>query len=234
MSRMSPLQWDQSPSGTTVAERQALRQSGTRPGTSGSSPSPSASPPREVSPREGSPVPRAGSRPRTGGGGRRNRRAVTYDKIVRAPPRTPAQAAMSYGGDGEHSAGYLLYAAFEFKAHIKDDEALELCTAKVDKLVAQLRRCHPPNEARGHLIFDIIATRKHIRGLSPLNLGRQIYKVVDRAHFDFISTAFVGLTDNPACRVGRDIYARSEELSPRKDWRDFDNIDNVRMMIVYP
>eukprot|EP01065_Artemidia_motanka_P014462 TRINITY_DN18398_c0_g1_i2.p1 TRINITY_DN18398_c0_g1~~TRINITY_DN18398_c0_g1_i2.p1 ORF type:complete len:280 (+),score=91.17 TRINITY_DN18398_c0_g1_i2:111-842(+) len=235
--------WDDAPSALTASERQALRVTAGRAASSVDPPSPHGLGESAASPMRGdgsggsvgraSPS-RSGSRPRTAG--KRNRKAVTFDKLVRAPPPSPAQGLPGAGWapETEHTPGYLLYAAFEFKAHIKEEDALEQCKVKIDKLVVQLKRCPPVAEARGHLVFDIIATRKHIANLAPLLLGRQIYKVVEEKHFDTISTTFVGLTDNPACRVGRDIYARSEDLSPRKDWREFENIDNVRMMIVYP
>lgn len=88
------------------------------------------------------------------------------------------------------------------------------------------------HEARGNLVFDVIATRKQIEKQSPKRLGEEIYRYVESRHDKRVATTFVGLTDNTARRVGRDVYCRSEELSPKK--YDWDTIDSRRMFIIDP
>ena len=123
---------------------------------------------------------------------------------------------------------FWLYMSFEYKMCIKEEQALHLCCKKIDLLCEKLQKL----ESRGHLVVDVVATRKQIERGGPLYLGREIYAYVEDKYFDTISTTFVGLTDNYARRVGRDVYCRSEALSPKK--YDFSCIDNERMFIVYP
>jgi hypothetical protein len=93
----------------------------------------------------------------------------------------------------------------------------------------------PPFKA--HLIFDIISTKKHLgpvptEGL-PYQLGLMVYDYVERTHNIQIVTTFVGLTDNTARRVGRDVYyTQSDALS--KNRMPFTAIDKVHMFVVFP
>ena len=153
---------------------------------------------------------------------KRNNKAITRDMLI------PMRERVVVKGDWAPPLQHWMYSSFEYKMSIKEDQALFQCCRKIDLLKERLSR----TESRGHLIFDIVATRKQIERGSPLWLGREIYRFVEEKHFDSISTTFVGLTDNTARRVGRDVYCRCEDLSPKK--YDFDVIDNERMFIVYP
>ena len=90
---------------------------------------------------------------------------------------------------------------------------------------------------KGHLIFDLIATKKHVGtgpedGL-PFQLGRDIYAYVEEKYNNDMSTVFVGLTDNTARRVGRDIfYTKSDELS--KTRIPFAAIDREHLFVIFP
>jgi hypothetical protein len=94
-----------------------------------------------------------------------------------------------------------------------------------------------PVPLKAHLIFDIISTKKHLgpipeKGL-PYQLGMDIYNYVEKAHSTQIVTSFVGLTDNTARRVGRDVYyTQSDTLS--KNRMPFSIIDRVHMFVVFP
>jgi hypothetical protein len=88
-----------------------------------------------------------------------------------------------------------------------------------------------------HLVFDIIATRKHITPSHttgpPYRLGLEIYEYVARTYGALVSTTFVGLTDNPARRVGRDVYyGRTTALSPTH--LPFSVVDSAHLFVVYP
>ena len=90
---------------------------------------------------------------------------------------------------------------------------------------------------KGHLIFDIISTRKHIGPQPtqgpPYRLGQEIYRYVEATYGQYVVTTFVGMTDNPARRVGRDMYYSStEDLS--KSQIDFTFVDNRHMFVVFP
>ena len=164
------------------------------------------------------------------GGGGATPAAVPYRGITRNSKPVTKDVLVPF----EDKAGkglprqYWLYSSFEYKMTIREDQALQLCCRRIDALCEKLQKL----EARGHLVFDIVATRKQIERGGPLYLGREVYRFVEEKYFATVSTTFVGLTDNYARRVGRDIYCRSEELSPKK--YDFDCIDNERMFIVYP
>lgn len=92
--------------------------------------------------------------------------------------------------------------------------------------------------AKGHLIFDIISTRKHIRSADyqnglPYKLGEEIYEHCQRKYTECIATCFVGLTDNPASRVGRDIfYTKSDDLATSHG--RFQSIDYSHLFVVFP
>ena len=94
-----------------------------------------------------------------------------------------------------------------------------------------------PPPLKAHLIFDIISTKKHLgpvptKGL-PYQLGTDIYEHVERTHNTQIVTTFVGLTDNTARRVGRDVYyTQSDELS--KNRMPFSMIDKQHLFVVFP
>ena len=90
---------------------------------------------------------------------------------------------------------------------------------------------------KGHLIFDIIATRKHIgpqptRGI-PYALGQQLYAYAELFHPSVIVTSFVGISDNTARRTGRDMYFSASDALSRNQI-DFTFVDNQHMFIVYP
>jgi hypothetical protein len=90
---------------------------------------------------------------------------------------------------------------------------------------------------KAHIIFDIISTKKHItanyaEGL-PYQLGRDLYAYIDKNYNNRVVTTFVGLTDNTARRVGRDVYyCKTDDLS--KNRIGFHMVDNEHMFIVFP
>lgn len=92
-------------------------------------------------------------------------------------------------------------------------------------------------EPKAHLIIDIISTKKHVgvvpeEGL-PYRLGHDIYRYVDVTHGSIIATTFVGLTDNTARRVGRDVYyTKSDDLS--RTHYGFHTVDREHLHIVFP
>jgi hypothetical protein len=90
---------------------------------------------------------------------------------------------------------------------------------------------------KGHLIFDLIATKKHVGAVPedglPFLLGRDIYGYVEEKYSSDVATTFVGLTDNTARRVGRDIfYTKSDELSRTRI--PFAAIDREHLFIIFP
>jgi hypothetical protein len=92
-------------------------------------------------------------------------------------------------------------------------------------------------EPKAHLIFDIISTKKHIGPVpengAPFRLGRAIYTYTDTRYGSLIATTFVGLTDNTARRVGRDVYyTQSEDLS--KTHYPFSSVDREHLFIIFP
>eukprot|EP00760_Papus_ankaliazontas_P035891 PhM_4_TR806/c0_g1_i1/m.55097 len=87
---------------------------------------------------------------------------------------------------------------------------------------------------KGHLIIDLVATKKLIMTGVTEQLGRDVYKYAEERHPTSIATSFVGITDNTARRVGRDIYCQHEELSDPRQKADFSAIDNVHLFVVYP
>jgi hypothetical protein len=90
---------------------------------------------------------------------------------------------------------------------------------------------------KAHLIWDLISTKKHIgpvpdEGL-PQKLGHDIYRYVDTVYGSIIATTFVGLTDNTARRVGRDVYyTKSDDLS--RTHYGFHTVDREHLFIVFP
>eukprot|EP00669_Euglena_mutabilis_P001521 TRINITY_DN11956_c0_g1_i1.p3 TRINITY_DN11956_c0_g1~~TRINITY_DN11956_c0_g1_i1.p3 ORF type:complete len:150 (+),score=33.14 TRINITY_DN11956_c0_g1_i1:266-715(+) len=99
---------------------------------------------------------------------------------------------------------------------------------QIDRLVAKLRT----TGAKGSVLFDIISTRKHIATQIPHRLGAALYRYVEDTYFDDVSTTFVGLTDNTARRVARDVFCQNKELSRQK--YSFEVVDDVHMFVVYP
>lgn len=92
-------------------------------------------------------------------------------------------------------------------------------------------------EPRAHLIFDLISTKKHIGAVPndglPFRLGHDIYRYVDQTYNAIVATTFVGLTDNTARRVGRDVYYnKSDDLS--KTRFGFHTVDREHLFIVFP
>lgn len=93
------------------------------------------------------------------------------------------------------------------------------------------------SEPKAHLILDIISTKKHIgatpeEGL-PYRLGHDIYRYVDTTYHHIIATTFVGLTDNTARRVGRDVYyTKSDDLS--RTHYGFHTVDREHLHIIFP
>lgn len=90
---------------------------------------------------------------------------------------------------------------------------------------------------KAHLIWDLISTKKHIgpvpeEGL-PQRLGHDIYRYVDEVYGSIVATTFVGLTDNTARRVGRDVYyTKSDDLS--RTHYGFHTVDREHLFIVFP
>ncbi|CUG86982.1 Hypothetical protein, putative [Bodo saltans] len=90
---------------------------------------------------------------------------------------------------------------------------------------------------KAHLIWDLISTKKHIgpipeEGL-PQRLGHDIYRYVDTVYGSIIATTFVGLTDNTARRVGRDVYyTKTDDLS--RTHYGFHTVDREHLFIVFP
>jgi hypothetical protein len=93
-------------------------------------------------------------------------------------------------------------------------------------------------KVKGHLIFDIISTKKHITPEyttgHPYQLGQDIYRYIDQRYSPWIITAFVGISDNTARRVGRDVYYSKADDNLSKTKVPFTAIDNEHMYIVFP
>jgi hypothetical protein len=123
---------------------------------------------------------------------------------------------------------FWLYGFIQFKMQEPEEVVMRKAMRQVDRLVEKLHKL----DAKGCLLFDIIATRKHIASYVPHKLGRAIYKYVEDNYFSEITTTFVGLTDNTARRVARDIFCKNKELSRHKC--GFDIVDNVHMFVIYP
>ena len=90
---------------------------------------------------------------------------------------------------------------------------------------------------KGHLIIDLIATKKHVGAVPeeglPFRLGHDIYAYIDDKYTNEIATTFVGLTDNTARRVGRDMfYTKSDDLS--KTRIPFSAIDREHLFVIFP
>eukprot|EP00995_Heteronema_vittatum_P007585 NODE_2735_length_748_cov_324.547926_g1920_i0.p1 GENE.NODE_2735_length_748_cov_324.547926_g1920_i0~~NODE_2735_length_748_cov_324.547926_g1920_i0.p1 ORF type:complete len:186 (+),score=95.52 NODE_2735_length_748_cov_324.547926_g1920_i0:32-559(+) len=124
---------------------------------------------------------------------------------------------------------YWLYGFLEFKMTETEDMVLKKAIRQIDRLVERLQK----TDGKGSLLFDIIATRKHIASYVPHKLGRAIYKYVEEKYYADVTTTFVGLTDNTARRVARDVFCKNcKELSRQK--YGFDIVDNVHMFVIYP
>mmetsp|Transcript_22092 Transcript_22092/g.68581 ORF Transcript_22092/g.68581 Transcript_22092/m.68581 type:complete len:233 (-) Transcript_22092:18-716(-) len=100
----------------------------------------------------------------------------------------------------------------------------------------------PPQPERprvkGHFIFDLIATKKHIGAQweqgAPHRLGQDIYRYIDERYGPWIVTTFVGLSDNTARRVGRDVYYSRPDDNLSRTHVPFTNIDNEHMFVIFP
>eukprot|EP00906_Rhabdomonas_costata_P033991 RCo047847 len=123
---------------------------------------------------------------------------------------------------------YWLYGFLEYRMQESEETILRKATRQIDRLVEKLQKL----DAKGSLLFDIIATRKHIGSYLPHRLGRSIYKYVEERYPSSITTTFVGLTDNTARRVARDVFCKNKELSRIK--HKFEIVDGVHMFIIYP
>eukprot|EP01004_Peranema_trichophorum_P008087 NODE_6850_length_836_cov_40.472651_g6250_i0.p1 GENE.NODE_6850_length_836_cov_40.472651_g6250_i0~~NODE_6850_length_836_cov_40.472651_g6250_i0.p1 ORF type:complete len:252 (-),score=34.08 NODE_6850_length_836_cov_40.472651_g6250_i0:45-800(-) len=123
---------------------------------------------------------------------------------------------------------YWLYGYLEFRIHDTEEEMLKKATKQIDRLVERLRS----TPAKGQLLYDIIATRKHIATGVPHRLGSGIYRYVENTYWKDITTTFVGLTDNTARRVARDVFCKNTDLSKHKF--DFGIVDNLHMFVIYP
>lgn len=123
---------------------------------------------------------------------------------------------------------YWLYGYLEFKMTESEEAGMKKATKQIDRLVEKLQKL----DAKGSLLFDIVSTRKYIATYTPHKLGRAIYKYVEEKYFGEITTTFVGLTDNTARRVARDVFCKNKELSRQK--YGFDIVDNVHMFVIYP
>eukprot|EP01006_Ploeotia_vitrea_P063977 TRINITY_DN86670_c0_g1_i1.p1 TRINITY_DN86670_c0_g1~~TRINITY_DN86670_c0_g1_i1.p1 ORF type:complete len:182 (+),score=8.55 TRINITY_DN86670_c0_g1_i1:579-1124(+) len=123
---------------------------------------------------------------------------------------------------------YWLYGFLDFKMADGEELGGKKVVRQIDRLADKLSRL----DAKGFLLFDIIATRKHIQKGVPHRLGKFIYKHVEENYFTEITSTFVGLTDNPACRVARDVFCRNKDLSKQK--YDFDVVDDTHMFVIYP
>ena len=88
-----------------------------------------------------------------------------------------------------------------------------------------------------HVILDLVSTKKLIgpipsKGL-PYKLGQDLYRYVDRQFGTIAATTFVGLTDNTARRVGRDVYyTQSDDLT--KAHCGFHAVDGDHLFIIFP
>lgn len=88
-----------------------------------------------------------------------------------------------------------------------------------------------------HVILDLVSTKKLIgpvpsKGL-PYRLGQDLYRFVDRQYGTIAATTFVGLTDNTARRVGRDVYyTQSDDLT--KAHCGFHAVDGDHLFIIFP
>jgi len=80
------------------------------------------------------------------------------------------------------------------------------------------------------VIFDVVTTRRNLNHGEAI--GKAIYRFIDEYYDKDVAFSFVGLTDNTARRVARDIFCRNEELSRKKlSWGE---IDDRHLRIVYP
>ena len=158
------------------------------------------------------------------------------DKLVDRMNRMAAAAAVTASpGAAGHDGG----SAGELASHSLHTGGSELPTG-VDRQSSSAASSGPSgvrrDGPRANLVFDIISTRKHITadfetGL-PYQLGREIYQYAEVAHGTRIVTCFVGLSDNTSRRVGRDVYAKSDELA--KTRLPFSAIDSEHLFIVFP
>eukprot|EP01006_Ploeotia_vitrea_P052440 TRINITY_DN67687_c10_g8_i1.p1 TRINITY_DN67687_c10_g8~~TRINITY_DN67687_c10_g8_i1.p1 ORF type:complete len:252 (+),score=6.01 TRINITY_DN67687_c10_g8_i1:64-819(+) len=123
---------------------------------------------------------------------------------------------------------YWLYGFLDYKMHFPEELAMKKVTKQIDRLAEKIQRLN----SKGVLVFDIIATQKHILAGAPHRLGRAIYKYVDAYYYTDISTTFVGLTDNTSRRVGRDVFCKNQTLSKTK--HEFTKVDDQHMFVIYP
>jgi len=171
----------------------------------------------------------------------RRRKAKLYTHVFLAQPNLSPRSVEN---------AWWLYGSFEYRMQCSSEEAHTHVFRMIDKLVKVMLDRHnakaheeeaigdePPEEAmpscRGNLIFDLIATKNQIQTGMPHGLGRDIYKYVEKSHACLVTT-FVGLTDNPARRVGRDLYSHHEELSDYRQKSDMASIDNAHLFVIYP
>jgi hypothetical protein len=91
---------------------------------------------------------------------------------------------------------------------------------------------------KGHFIFDLIATKKHIGPEwevgAPYRLGQDIYRYIDERYGPWIVTTFVGLSDNTARRVGRDVYYSRPDDNLSRTHAPFTAINNENMFVIFP
>jgi len=134
---------------------------------------------------------------------RKFQRVTTQVTFVQNNPTAPPEDLTSF---------YWLYGSVDFKMEESEAAARRNAIRQIDRLVAKLRT----TGAKGSVLFDIISTRKHIATQVPHRLGAALYRYVEDTYFDDVSTTFVGLTDNTARRVARDVFCQNKELSRQK------------------
>eukprot|EP00756_Hemistasia_phaeocysticola_P061390 Hpha_TRINITY_DN4870_c0_g1::TRINITY_DN4870_c0_g1_i1::g.20247::m.20247 len=119
-----------------------------------------------------------------------------------------------------------VYGCVEYKA----SEGEELCFKQAQQTLRRWLNHARRHDARAAVIFDVVTTRRNL--VHGEAIGKAIYRFIDDYYDKDVAFVFVGLTDNTARRVARDIFCRNEELSRKKlSWGD---IDDRHLRIVYP
>eukprot|EP01062_Namystynia_karyoxenos_P017707 TRINITY_DN16555_c1_g1_i1.p2 TRINITY_DN16555_c1_g1~~TRINITY_DN16555_c1_g1_i1.p2 ORF type:complete len:324 (+),score=65.92 TRINITY_DN16555_c1_g1_i1:84-974(+) len=118
------------------------------------------------------------------------------------------------------------YGHVEYKATEGEEQCFRQAQLTLRRWLNHARRV----DVRVAVVFDVVATRRNLH--YGERVGKAIYRYLDDHYDKDVPFAFVGLTDNTARRVGRDIFCRNEELSRKKlSWND---IDDRHLRIVYP
>eukprot|EP01065_Artemidia_motanka_P018312 TRINITY_DN21631_c0_g1_i1.p1 TRINITY_DN21631_c0_g1~~TRINITY_DN21631_c0_g1_i1.p1 ORF type:complete len:295 (+),score=95.22 TRINITY_DN21631_c0_g1_i1:55-885(+) len=115
-------------------------------------------------------------------------------------------------------------------AEYKASEGEEQCFKQAQQILRRWLNHARRHDVRAAVIFDVVTTRRNLS--HGEQIGKAIYRFIDEHYDKDVAFAFVGLTDNTARRVARDIFCRNEELFRKKlPWSD---IDDRHLRVVYP